>query len=402
MKIVHCCLSNTYNEGYTYQENLLSVQNKQDGHEVWIVASTEIYKGNKHIGYAEPGSYVNGAGIKVIRVPYIKVINDSVSHKFRAYKGVRSVLDTIGPDLIVFHGIAAWELKSVAKYAAEKGITFYIDNHACLINSGRSWFSKNILHGTFYRYALQKALPAAKKVLCIGTDEYSFARTVYKVPESKLELWPLGGNIQTEEEYRRTRESRRHQLNVDENTIVFMHSGKMNRDKKTKELLQAFSSVRDERFALVIAGEFLEDTEEIQDMLQQDLRIRYLGWKSGEELLELLAAADVYLQPGSMSATMQNAMCSRCAVVVQPTDIYRYFLEDTGVYVQTQAELEQFLLDVSGGKVEISKLRRLHFERAKKMLDYRNIAKRLYKEPKSDGCETKAAALETDNGGRSR
>ena len=82
--------------------------------------------------------------------------------------------------------------------------------------------------------------------------------------------------------------------------------------------------------------------------------------------------------------------------------IYRYFLEDTGVYVQTQAELEQFLLDVSGGKVEISKLRRLHFERAKKMLDYRNIAKRLYKEPKSDGCETKAAALETDNGGRSR
>lgn len=384
MKIVHCCLSNTYNEGYTYQENLLSVQNKQDGHEVWIVASTEIYEDNKHVGYAKPGSYVNAAGIKVIRVPYRKVINASVSHKFRAYKGVRSVLDTIGPDLIIFHGIAAWELKSVSKYAADNGITFYIDNHACLLNSGRSWFSKNVLHGIFYRHALQRALPAAEKVLCIGTDEYAFARTVYHVPTAKLELWPLGGNIQTDQEYRRIRKGRRVQLGVSENTIVFMHSGKMNKDKKTKELLQAFSRVRDERFVLIIAGEFLDDAEEIQDLIRQDPRVRYLGWKSGEELLELLAAADVYLQPGSMSATMQNAMCCRCAVVVQPTDIYRYFLEDTGVYVQTPAELEQFLQDVSRGKAEISKLKQLHFDRAKKFLDYRNIAKRLYGEPQGN------------------
>ena len=398
MKIVHCCLSNTYNEGYTYQENLLSLQNKQDGHEVWIVASTEIYKDNKHIGYTEPGSYVNEAGINVIRVPYIKVIHDSVSHKFRAYKGVRSVLDTIGPDLIVFHGIAAWELKSVSKYAADNGIMFYIDNHASLINSGRSWFSKNILHGIFYRHALRRALPAAQRVLCIGTDEYSFARTVYKVPASKLELWPLGGNIQTDEEYRRSREIRRHELNVDEDTIVFMHSGRMNKDKKTKELLQAFSRVRDERFVLIIAGEFLDDAEEIQDLTRQDLRIRYLGWKSGEELLELLAAADVYLQPGSMSATMQNAMCRRCAVVVQPTDIYRYLLEDMGIYVQTQAELEQFLLDVSGGKVEIRKLKQLHFDRATKLLDYRNIAKRLYGESKSDASVKGTAEPEAEKG----
>lgn len=402
MKIVHCCLSNTYNEGYTYQENLLSIQNKQDGHEVWIVASTEIYKDNKYIGYVEPGSYVNTAGINVIRVPYIKVINDSISHKFRAYKGVRSILDTIGPHLIVFHGIAAWELKSVSKYAADNGIVFYIDNHASLINSGHGWFSKNILHGIFYRHVLLRALPAAEKVLCIGTDEYDFARAVYKVPTAKLELWPLGGNIQTDEEYYRIRERRRHQLDVNDNTIVFMHSGKMNKDKKTKELLQTFSSVKDERFALLIAGEFLENTEEIHDLIRQDLRIRYLGWASGEELLELLAAADVYLQPGSMSATMQNAMCCRCAVVVQPTDIYQYFLEETGVYVQTQAELEQFLLDVSCGKVEISKLKQLHFNRAKKLLDYRNIAKRLYGESESNAYQKGKAELEADKGDSSR
>lgn len=378
MKIVHCCLSNTYNEGYNYQENLLSLQNKQDGHEVWVLASTEIYKDNKGIGYTEPLSYINDNGISVIRVPYKKIVNTMVTHKFRAYKGVYSILDRIKPDLILFHGITAWEMKTVARYAKRNGIKLYIDNHASLINSAHGWLSKRILHGIFYKTILQSVLPVAEKILCIGIDEYVLAKTIYKVPLDKLELWPLGGNIQGDEAYNQVRQDYRGELQVSDDKIIFVHSGRINRDKKTCELLRAFSCVEDERFVLFIAGEFMEDVDEIQMLIQQDPRIRHLGWKSGKELLKLLTAADVYLQPGSMSATMQNAMCCRCAMVVQPTEIYQYFLGETGIYVQTQAELEEFFRSVSTGKVNIEKVKSLHFKKAKHYLDYKNIANRLY------------------------
>lgn len=383
MKIVHCCLSNTYNEGYNYQENQLSLQNKQDGHEVWILASTEIYKDNKGIGYTNPQSYTNDNGIPVIRVPYKKIINNTVTHKIRAYKGVYLILDRIKPDLILFHGIAAWEMKTVARYAKKNGIKLYIDNHASLANSAHGWFSKRGLHGIFYKSILKSVLPVAEKILCIGMGEYDLAKTIYKVPVGKLELWPLGGNIKDDKEYKQIRQEYRRKLKIYNDKIIFVHSGRINRDKKTCELLRAFSCVKDNRFVLLIAGEFIEDENKIEELIQRDPRICYLGWKSGNELLNLLTAADVYLQPGSMSVTMQNAMCCRCAMVVQPTEIYQYLLGETGIFVQTQGDLEKFLKDVSAGKIDVEKVKALHFERAKKFLDYRNIAKRIYDEPDS-------------------
>ena len=70
-------------------------------------------------------------------------------------------------------------------------------------------------------------------------------------------------------------------------------------------------------------------------------------------------------------------------MVVQPTEIYQYLLGETGIFVQTQGDLEKFLKDVSAGKIDVEKVKALHFERAKKFLDYRNIAKRIYDEPDS-------------------
>ena len=102
MRILHCCLACFYNEDYNYQENLLPRQNKQDGHEVWILASTEVFQNNKEIGYIEPQTYTNKEGIKVVRVPYRRIFNDQISHKIRSYKGVYSILEEFEPDVILF------------------------------------------------------------------------------------------------------------------------------------------------------------------------------------------------------------------------------------------------------------------------------------------------------------
>lgn len=379
MRILHCCLSCFYNEGYNYQENMLSRQNKEDGHEVLIVASTETFKDNKVYGYVEPQDYINKDGIRVIRVPYRKILNNQISRKFRSYKGVYAILEEFKPDVILFHGMSAWELLTVKKYIKKHNVKLYIDNHAARYNSGKNWFSLKILHGIFYKCILKRVLPVAEKLLCISSEEYNFAKDIYKVPEKMIELWPLGGEIQSDKVYNEKRDVCRRKLNVTENTIVFVHSGKMSKNKKTCELIRNFSMVQDDRFRLFIAGSFLEGVEEeAKVLIEKDDRVQYLGWKSGEELLNLLTAADIYLQPGTVSATMQNAMCCRCAVMIYPFEVYKHILQDKGIYVTNDEDILEAFKSISDNCAQVEIWKKETFERAKAILDYKKIAARIY------------------------
>ena len=69
MRILHLCLSCFYIDDAGYQENHLVRQHVADGHEVLVIASTEIFDGKGGLGYAEPGSYIGSDGAKVIRIP---------------------------------------------------------------------------------------------------------------------------------------------------------------------------------------------------------------------------------------------------------------------------------------------------------------------------------------------
>ena len=68
MKICHMCLSCFYIDGYSYQENELVRQNVLDGHEVFVIASTETYAEDRTLSYIRPGDYEGGEGAPVCRV----------------------------------------------------------------------------------------------------------------------------------------------------------------------------------------------------------------------------------------------------------------------------------------------------------------------------------------------
>ena len=81
-------LSNFYIDNANYQENVIPRLNKKDGHEVKIIASTEVFIENKKLGYTVPGSYINDEGISVTRLPYRRVFLKSISQKVRDYHGL--------------------------------------------------------------------------------------------------------------------------------------------------------------------------------------------------------------------------------------------------------------------------------------------------------------------------
>lgn len=99
--------------------------------------------------------------------------------------------------------------------------------------------------------------------------------------------------------------------------ILFVQSGKMDATKKILQSLHAFAKLDNPNIRLVLAGHLHDDVAgEVGAIIAQDARIAFVGWKTTDELRALLCAADVYLQPGTQSATMQMSLCCRCAVIL--------------------------------------------------------------------------------------
>ena len=114
-------------------------------------------------------------------------------------------------------------------------------------------------------------------------------------------------------------------------------------------------------------------------LIERDKRVTYLGWCGASELTEYLCAADVYLQPGSVSATMENAMCCRCAQLLYPTDAYRRaYPEDMAVWVKEEADIRDAFRGFAEGTLSVESMKDSAFSYAREHLDYKKLAARLY------------------------
>lgn len=380
MRILHCCLSSFYIDNHNYQENALPRQNKVDGHEVLILASTETIMSNNKLGYVNPSKYVNEDGINVIRIPYRSYLPHTIMKKIRAYKDAFRYISDFRPDVILFHGSGAYEIAKVAKYKkSHPEVKLFVDSHTDFNKSARGFLSKDILHRMLYKRFINKALPCIDKVLCVSIECYDFLREFYEIPNQKLEIYPLGGTVFEEDEYSIKRKRIRAELQLDDTNILFVHSGKMDRAKRTSKLLKAFKEVPSDRLKLILIGRIPKDMEaEILSFVDNDSRVDFLGWKSIEELQEYLCAADMYLQPGSQSATMQNAICCGCPVMLYPHKSHKPYLKGNGFFVETVKDMTDVFKTIDSNPEILKDMSEASYKVAYDLLDYRKLAARLY------------------------
>ncbi len=381
MKILHLCLSCFYYDGYNYQENVLPRINHDDGHDVRILASTEVLQNNIEVTYVEPGEYITEYGVPIKRLPYVNFGLKQVTVKLRKYKGLYEEIVAFSPDVIMCHDISFWSVKDVIRYKKKHpGVKFYTDTHTAAYNSGTNWISLHLLHRTFYKRLIQSAIPYLDSYFYIGDAEKSFSVTNYGVPEDKMEFYPLGGTVFSDEDYQTYREAKRQELGLSDQSILFCHSGKMTAGKRTEELLKAFSAVQNNNAALLIIGTIAEEMQAtLLSLIEADRRIIYLGWKSSAELLQYLCASDVYCQPGSVSATMQNAMCCRCAILSYPHECYVNDYSKSGIsWVKDTDDMATAFRSIALGHTNTESMKAASHDFACNHLDYKKLAARLY------------------------
>ena len=381
MKIVHCCLSNFYIDGFSYQENELVAQNVKDGHAVTVIASTETYGSDMQLAYVKPGEYLGTDGARVIRLPYRRFLPHVVMRKLRIHPMVLNLLIVLQPDVILFHGTCGWELNTVARYKKlNPDVRLYVDSHEDFQNSARNLVSKWLLHYGYYRIVLRKNLKWIEKILCVNMSAISFVNEFYGIPIEKIEFFPLGGIVFNDREYSEVRARSRECNDFSADQIVFVQSGKMDRTKKLIESLEAFSKIEDPRFRFVIIGYLLDDiAEEVLALVRKDGRIRFLGWKMAADLRDLLCAADIYVQPGTQSATMQMSLCCQCAVILDDVPSHRPFINDNGWLVGHDLYLDEAFRSASESADRLPLMSRNSAAVASRLLDYKLLAARLYR-----------------------
>ena len=378
LKILHVCLASSYTEGMTYQDNMLADQNVEDGHEVVVVSDCTCYEKGRIVP-TEPEDRILANGIRLVRLPYDRIFTRFVSDKIRKTKRLRPLIDQFAPDVILFHGCAGYELITAAKYKkAHPHVKLYADSHEDFTNSARNWLSKNILHRIIYRFFFQRAKNQIDKVLCTSPLRLQFVKQIYNAPLELLEVFRMGGTILSESEREEIRDDLRKAHGVTDNQILLLHAGKLDKLKKTVELLQTFQKISDLTFRLIIAGAISEEIEsEFYAMLKEDNRIQYIGWLSGFELDRLYCAADVYLQPGRHSVNVENAVCKGCAMIVSPSSNQMQTVShENGWEIGDIEEIQTILKEILSDRTILMEKKENSLSYAKKNLDYVKLAKR--------------------------
>ncbi len=370
-------LSSFYIDNAAYQENILPVINKKDGYKVEIIASTEVFVKNNTLGLTEPKQYYTPENIKITRLPYINILGSFISRKVRAYPKLYKKIEEFSPDIIFFHGTAAWALNIVAKYKRNNPhVKFYVDSHEDKNNSARNFLSRLLLYDCFYSPILRKNIEYIDKLFYITKETYNFIKKRYRIKDEKLYFLPLGGIIPDTDKRLQARKLIREEYGLSENDVLCLHSGKLDKLKRTIETVKGFSNFQSDRFKLFIIGSASEEIKiELDKLIEKDNRVFFLGWKKQEELQNFLMATDLYIQLGSQSVTMQQAMCNGCAVAVYPHESHVFLLADNVYYIQSSQDITNMLESIDNNVDEFKTKREKSFSFAKKTLDYNMIAK---------------------------
>lgn len=373
MRILHLCLSAFYIDNYGYQENILPIINYESGHDVKIIASTETYINNQYLGYVEAMSYETKEGIPVERLPYKKYLPHFMMKKIRSYSNLYKKIEEFNPEVILSHGVPMRDLLVLHKYKQNnEGVRIYIDSHEDLNNSATNWISKNILHRIIYRSYIKRTMDSFEKILYITAETRDFLEDIYNISNEKLEYYPLGGSIVDSKIIEQDTKEIRNLYNFKNDDILVFHSGKISLDKKIHEYLDCF--IEKENIKLIIAGKLEPEVEDILKPYLGKDNIYFAGWLGQDELKKYLNACDLYFQPGSQSATLQQAICSNSAVAIYPHKSYKELLENVPYYISSPIDMNILLSKIKRDDINTKKIET--FKIAQMKLDYRYLAER--------------------------
>lgn len=356
---------------------MLAEHNVKQGHEVLYISDCLHFSDGKLIK-ASPGKTKLKNDIILLRIPFVYFFNNKITTKIGKVKGLLRIIEEFKPDVVFHHGAVGFEMLTVLRYIKKnQNIIFYVDSHSDYNNG-----AKTKLQRLIYKYILSLPFKISYKyidrVFYLTSETKDFLVDLFNAKDDKLDYLPLGGIITSELDIASHRDSVIRELNLSEDTIIAIHSGKLTVKKRTLEMMRAFSKINNNKIRFLIIGSIDDSIQsEFEILLRNDSRILYLGWKDSTDLRRYLDAADIYVQLGTQSATMQNAACSGCALALYPYKSHIELFGNSVFYISSEKDVEHLFMDIANNREILEEKAKDSFTIAKSKLDYQMLARKI-------------------------
>ena len=377
-KVLHVCLSSHFTEGLAYQENLLADIHAAMGHDVVVVSDTQQFVGGCLETAREEDTTLK-SGVRLLRFRFDFILSEVLSSKVKKSAKLKGFIQLYSPDIILYHGVVGWEMLTVSRYKRQNPATkLYFDCHEDFNNSGTKFLSYLLQYRIFNYFLVMLSRSFVDKFLYVTSESKHFLRKCYGLKESEMEFFPLGGVICSDGIYNQERLQVREHHGLAPDNILFVQTGKFDSKKKLVTSLRAFTKTKCDQFRFFIIGSLPESSrQEVLEIVGNDQRIEFLGWLDEAALLRYLRACDVYVQPGSQSATMQMALCSRCAVILDDVQSHRDIFCDNGWLLNDEQKIEDVFASIGCDPSSIGQKKESSFKFSLEFLDYKKLAQRI-------------------------
>lgn len=371
MKVLIFAFASSFTENLNYKENYYVKLFSNLGHQVIVYTNNCIIDNGKIVTVEE--SVENKKNFTIIRKRYKFLLSSFFSKKIRMFKDFYRFLNEMKPDLVITFGLQSFDLITLAKYKNKinRNMLLICESHEDFNNSARTFFSKFFLHQLIYKSIINLSLKQIDFIFYITYETKLFLTQFYKLKLNKLVYSPLGGLIPSEQDYNTLRIFQRSEFQIKHDQVLFFHSGKIDKSKNTIELIKSFKKLHFEKIKLYIAGSIDPSIEtQFFDLIENDSRIKFIGWLNDSKLLSVLAATDVYIQPGSQSATFQVAACMRCGLIAYDHLSYRNLFNQNILYIKSEKDIIKNISLLMSDTSRLQNLKKSSFHVAEMFLNY--------------------------------
>ena len=314
MKIIHVAPNSPYEEGWSYQENLLPKYQSKLGHQVILLVSTQ-----RHTDPIKPDrsseDYQSPNGFRVIRKP-ITFFPIPFLHRALRYLKAYDIFCLEKPDVIFHHGLVSPTIRQAVRYKKEVNPDCVIiqDNHMDY-NIG---FTPDCLKGRILKHIYSRLYrsvdPYIDKVYGVTPWRKQYAQNIFGVSEEKTDVLIMGADDeQLDFEHRDTlRTEHRQKYGIRDDDFLIVTGGKIDAKKKIHLLMDAVKGLSNVK--LLICGSATPDfAEEFKAHFNSN--VIDAGWISSEQFYGYFFAADLAFFPGQHSVLWEQACASKVPCV---------------------------------------------------------------------------------------
>lgn len=310
MKIVHIAPNAPYNEGWSYQENLLPKYQKKIGHEVILYITNLEHKGGGLVKCPCTDS-ITADGFRVVRK------EKRSSHYFLAM-GILTEIDIYDdlvrerPDFIFYHGLIDATIFQVTQYKKKINPACVIvqDNHYDSNNGFNLHSLKGFIKRNLCSHVFKSNMRYISKVYGVTPARKIYAQKVFGVPSQMSDVLIMGADDEEllAAKERNKRAQIRSRYSVKEEEFLIVTGGKIDRGKNIHQLMKAVNELSGVK--LIVFGNVYDD---IKDEFDSELseKVHWVGFIPSRESYDYFMASDIVIFPGQHSVLWEQACAAK-------------------------------------------------------------------------------------------